>query len=90
MNTYSLMAHGVRMLMPFSERIAVRMLVVASLSGAALVGFLIAFAAGGFGTTPGPGAYSALVALVVLFVVSVTSFVNLFSGFSQASARQAG
>jgi polyisoprenyl-phosphate glycosyltransferase len=86
MNTYSLMAHGIRMLMPFSERIAVRMLVVASATGAALAGFLVAYATGGFGDIPGPGANGALVALAVLFLASIISFVVLFSGFSHASA----
>ena len=41
MNTYALMAHGVRMLLPFSERIAVRMMFVAATSALTLLVFLV-------------------------------------------------
>jgi len=86
MNTYSLMAHGVRMLLPFSERIAVRTMFVASTSLAALFAFLVMVASGVFGSQPGPAVYSALIALATLFVGSFVAFVVLFSGFAQASA----
>lgn len=86
MNTYSLMAHGVRMLLPFSERIAVRMMVVASVNALALSGFLVLIAVGAFGTSPGPAVYSALGGLAILFISSFAAFVVLFSGFAQSSA----
>ncbi len=41
MNAQSLMAHGVRMLLPFAERIAVRAMVLATLAGGALVALLV-------------------------------------------------
>jgi hypothetical protein len=86
MNTTSLMIHGVRMLMPFSERIAVRMLVLASTCALVLGGFLAAF---GLGLVNGPmdtPSLAALAALVVALVTSLTTFVVLFSGFSQSAA----
>jgi len=86
MNTYSLIAHGIRMLLPFSERIAVRMMVVASISAAALVAFLIALASGAFGDSLGPATVGALVALSSVFAASFAAFIVLFSGFAQASA----
>lgn len=86
MNTYALMAHGVRMLLPFSERIAVRMMFVASTSAVALLGFLVLVATGVFGDSPGPAVFASLAALATLFISSFTAFVVLFSGFAQASA----
>lgn len=86
MNTTSLMIHGVRMLMPFSERIAVRMLVLASTCAIALGGFLVAFA---FGLVDGPLAtptIAALAALGAALATSLTTFVVLFSGLSQSAA----
>jgi hypothetical protein len=85
MNTYALMAHGVRMLLPFSERIAVRMMFVASTSAVALFGFLVLVATGVFGDSPGPAVYSSLAGLAALFIASFSAFVVLFSGFAQAS-----
>ena len=86
MNTYALMAHGVRMLLPFSERIAVRAMFVASVTLVGVLTHLGILAGGGFGDHPGPAVYSVLVALGTLFVASLTTFVVLFSGFAQASA----
>jgi polyisoprenyl-phosphate glycosyltransferase len=86
MNTYALMAHGMRMLLPFSERIAVRMMFVASTSATMLLTFLVLVGAGVFGDSPGPAVFSALTALAALFLASFAAFVVLFSGFSQASA----
>jgi glycosyltransferase involved in cell wall biosynthesis len=86
MNTYSLIAHGVRMLLPFSERIAVRMMVMASVSAAFLVAFLVAMASGAFGDSIGPATLSALIVLLSVFAASFAAFIVLFSGFTQASA----
>jgi hypothetical protein len=86
MNTYALIAHGVRMLLPFSERIAVRMMVVASVSAAVLVTFLAAMAGGAFGDSIGPATLSALIVLLSVFATSFAAFIVLFSGFTQSSA----
>ena len=86
MNTTSLMIHGVRMLMPFSERIAVRMLVLASICAIALSGFLATFALGLANGPLGTPTTAALAALTVVFLTSMTTFVVLFSGFSQSAA----
>ena len=86
MNTYSLIAHGVRMLLPFSERIAVRMMVVASVSAAVLVAFLLALASGVSGDSIAPATLSVLIALLSLFATSFAAFIVLFSGFTQSSA----
>lgn len=84
MNRYALVAHGVRLLLPFSEAIAVRMMVVAAVSFFGVVLFLALLAAGAVGTSGGAAAVCG--ALVVLFQASFTAFVVLFSGFSQGSA----
>ena len=86
MNTYALMAHGVRMLLPFSERIAVRMMFVAATSALTLLVFLISMATGLLGDPPGTVAWSALIAVLTVFAASFTAFVVLFSGFAQSSA----
>lgn len=86
MNTNSLMAHGIRMLLPFSERIAVRMMFVSSMTGAALLAFLLMIGMGVVGHPPGPTFLSALAVLGGIFVASFAVFVALFSGFSQTSA----
>ena len=86
MNPYALMAHGVRMLLPFSERIAVRMMFVAATSALTLLAFLISMAIGLLGDPPGTVAWSALVAVLTVFATSFTAFVVLFSGFAQSSA----
>lgn len=86
MNTYSLVAHGVRMLLPFSERIAVRTLVAAVSSAVALVVFLVLIGLQVFGEAPGPTVLSLLAALGTIFLSAFAAFVVLFSGFAQASA----
>ena len=86
MNSYALVAHGMRMLLPFSERIAVRMMVVAVAAFVAMMTDLVLLAAGVFGDDPGWVALAPLVAIIALFVASFSAFVVLFSGFAQASA----
>lgn len=86
MNTSSLMAHGVRMLLPMAERIAVRLMIVAALSCFALVALLLA---GAFGLLDSMSrdARLALFGIVsLIFAMSFTAFASLFSGF----ARRAG
>jgi len=86
MSSYSLIAHGMRMLLPFSERIAVRMMVVSVATFAAMVVDLGLLVGGAFGEHPGWAAISLLVVLVTVFLATFTGFVVLFSGFAQASA----
>lgn len=85
MNPHSLVAHGIRMMLPFSERIAVRMLVASAFSFAALVTMVVLVLTGGAGSSPGAGALSIVVLLAALMVVSLMSFVVLFAGFAQSS-----
>jgi polyisoprenyl-phosphate glycosyltransferase len=86
MSRYALVAHGVRMLLPFSEPIAVRMLVVAAASFATLAAFLGLVGAGVFGDLSTPVTLAPAIGLAVVFLAAFTAFVVLFSGFGQASA----
>jgi hypothetical protein len=86
MNRHSLIAHGMRMLLPFSEAIAVRMLVVAALSLAVVVAATVALAAGAVDGPLTANTAAPYLAAVVVFLTSFTAFVVLFSGFSQGSA----
>jgi hypothetical protein len=86
MSSYALVAHGVRMLLPFSERIAVRMMIVAAASFAALAGYLVMLATGVFGDAPGWPAIAPLIGVLAVFLASFSAFVVLFSGFAQGSA----
>lgn len=85
MSTFSLVAHGIRMLLPFSERIAVRMLVFAALSFTALLAGIAAIVTGWPDASPGIGAAAVVVLLGALFTASFTGFVVLFAGFAQSS-----
>ena len=83
MNPQSLMAHGVRMLLPFAERIAVRALVVAAATGAALIVLSTALAIG-----VGSGAALRVLLVVtafdaVLFIASLVTVMSLFGRFDQ-------
>lgn len=83
MNAQSLMAHGVRMLLPFAERIAVRAMVLATLAGAALVPLLLVLA---FGVDSGETmrvlvVLTAFVAIV--FLSALIAFLSLFARFDQ-------
>ena len=86
MSSYALVAHGVRMLLPFSERIAVRMMIVAATSFAALAAYLVMLATGAFGDAPGWAAIAPMIGVLALFLASFSAFVVLFSGFAQGSA----
>lgn len=86
MTQYALVAHGMRMLLPFSERIAVRMLVLAAASFVILAAFLGLLAGGVFDGLSTTAALVPIVSLAVVFITAFTAFVVLFSGFSQASA----
>ena len=86
MNRYALVAHGMRMLLPFSENIAVRMLVLAAASFVGLTTCLVLMATNVIGDPLTAAALAPCIALAVLFLAAFTAFVVLFSGFSQASA----
>lgn len=85
MSKHSLVAHGIRMMLPFSERIAVRMLVAAGVSFGALVVMVVLVLVGAAGESPGAGVVSLVVLLAAIMVVTLTSFVVLFAGFAQSS-----
>lgn len=87
MNRHSLVAHGIRMMLPFSERIAVRMLVTAGLSFVALVTTTVLVLVGALGDGPGAGVISVVVAIAAVMVASMMSFVVLFTGVAQATPR---
>lgn len=78
MNAQSLMAHGVRMLLPFAERIAVRAMVLAAVSAVALVGLFVAL----FVTT-NTALVVATAAVAALFVTALITFLSLFARFDQ-------
>jgi hypothetical protein len=86
MNRYALVAHGMRMLLPFSENIAVRMLVLAAAAFGGLATFLVLLATNVIGHPLTAPVLAPCIALAVLFLAAFTAFVVLFSGFSQASA----
>jgi polyisoprenyl-phosphate glycosyltransferase len=87
MNKHTLIAHGIRMMLPFSERIAVRMLVAAGLSFLALVTTIVLVLAGALGDSPGAGVLSIVIAIAAVMVVTLVSFVVLFAGYAQAAPR---
>lgn len=83
MNAQSLMAHGVRMLLPFAERIAVRAMVLATLAGSALLVLLAVLA---FGIGDGDAFRVLVVATVfvaVVFLSALIAFLSLFARFDQ-------
>ena len=77
------MAHGVRMLLPFAERIAVRAMVLSAFAGASMV---VLFALLGSGVGSGAGLrwlVVATAAVSILFVSSLIAFLSLFARFDQ-------
>lgn len=85
MNRHSLIAHGIRMMLPFSERIAVRMLVAAALSFVALVTMVMLVLTGVLDGWSATAVLSIVSVLAAVMVVTLTSFVVLFAGFAQSS-----
>ncbi len=87
MNFHRLVAHGVRMLLPFAERIAVRMLVISGvlmglggLTGALLVALVV------FGETALMPVALMPVLVFSVGVITFSGFLAIFSGFAQSSA----
>jgi len=87
MNTSSLIAHGIRMLLPFSERIAARMLVIAATTFVAVVTLLVLTATGVVSGVSGSVGFTLTLAAGLAFATSFIGFLALFAGFSQASLR---
>lgn len=87
MNRHALIAHGIRMMLPFSERIAVRSLVAAGVSFVALVTTVVLVVTGGLGDSPGVGVLSVVIAIAAVFVVTMVGFVVLFAGYAQSAPR---
>lgn len=81
MNTSSLIAHGIRMLLPFSERIAARMLVIAA---TAFIAFVTVLVLVGAGVITGTAAIISTSVVAVLFATGFLGFLVLFSSFSKA------
>ena len=86
MSPYGLIAHGIRMMLPYSERIAVRAFILATVSGAGLAAATVALGLGVFGSEPGADAAAVFIGLGSVFLTSLVGVVVLFSGFAQASA----
>jgi hypothetical protein len=83
MNAQSLMAHGVRMLLPFAERIAVRAMLLAALAGAALLPLLLVLAVG---VDSGDAMRMLLVVtafVAIVFLSALSAFLSLFARFDQ-------
>ena len=87
MNTSSLIAHGIRMLLPFSERIAARMLVIAATSFLSIVTLLVLTATGVVSGVAGSVGFTLTLTAGLAFATSFIGFLVLFAGFSQASLR---
>jgi hypothetical protein len=87
MNRHALVAHGIRMMLPFGERIAVRMLVAAAVAFLALATTLVLLSTGAFGDDAGAGVVSIVVVLAALMVTALLSSVVLFTGYAQSAPR---
>ena len=87
MNTSSLIAHGIRMLLPFSERIAARMLVIAATTFLAFATLLALTIAGVVAGGAGSVGFALTLTAGLTFATSFIGFLVLFAGFSQASLR---
>lgn len=85
MNTSSLIAHGIRMLLPFSERIAARMLVAAATSFVAFATVITVAATGTLAVHAGTFGFALVAISGTAFVTTFIGFLVLFSGFSQQS-----
>lgn len=85
MNRHALVAHGIRMMLPFSERIAVRMLIAAGLSFTALVGAVVLVLTGAFGDPPGIEVLAVVVAIAAVMVATIVGFIVLFAGHARSA-----
>ena len=86
MNLFRLFMHGLRMLMPFTDRIAVRALAAFSVVfGLGVVGSLVVVAVRLFTTAAIPGwATTSLISIVILSFLALSNFIVLFVVFSHS------
>lgn len=87
MSKHSLIAHGIRMMLPFSERIAVRLLVASGVSFVALVTTILLVLTGALGESPGAAALSFVIAIAAFMVATLVGSVVLFTGYAQSVPR---
>lgn len=89
MGPEKLLSHGIRMLMPFADRIAIRSLALCAIASMLIamgsVGLLVARAAGLVGAFPAWWGW-ALAAGVAVSALGFVNFLVLFAGHSQANA----
>jgi hypothetical protein len=88
MGTERLLSHGVRMLMPFADRIAIRSLAFFTLLSGFTVGLLVILETGHlvWGLQPPIWTWWLLVVGAIGSSVALVNFLVLFSGFAQSSA----
>lgn len=88
MGTERLLTHGVRMLMPFADRIAIRSLAFFTLLSAFTGAFLVILGAGHlvWGFDPPVWTWWLLGVCAIGSSVALVNFLVLFSGFAQSSA----
>jgi len=86
MNSFRLFMHGLRMLMPFTDRIAVRALAAFSVVfGLGVAGSLAVVAVRLFTTAAIPGwATTSLISIVILSFLALSNFIVLFVVFSHS------
>ena len=87
MNTHSLIGHGIRMLLPFLERIAARMLVMTAITLVAFAAVLVMGTSGVLVVAPGTMGFALTAITGTLFVATFVGFLVLFAGFGSV-ARQ--
>ena len=87
MNKHSLIAHGIRMMLPFSERIAVRMLVASGVLFVALVTMTVLVVTEAFGESPGASVLSLVVVIAAVMVVTLVGSIVLFTSYAQSAPR---
>jgi polyisoprenyl-phosphate glycosyltransferase len=87
MNKHSLIAHGIRMMLPFSERIAVRLLVASGAAFVALVTMTVLVATDAFGESPGATVLSLVIVVAAVMIVTLVGSVVLFTGYAQSAPR---
>ena len=86
MNTVSLIAHGIRMLMPFLDKISIRFLVFSfCLMGTSIVAFVsILFSSYGLDFQISGGVKLAILLTIGISIISILNFISLFALHSQS------
>ncbi len=87
MNRSSLIAHGIRMLLPFSERIAARMLVTAAATFVAVATLLVLTATNVVSGVAGSAGFTLTLAAALTVVSSFIGFLVLLASFPQTSPK---